>query len=852
MNLFALASDDYSIQFLGQIFGTVGTLLPTTTPSPVMLAILFGYLNGVALTIAVFVIIYTVVISVINTATDGEILGKKYNLWTFIRIIIGTVFVFPINHGYSLLQVAMMWIIIQGIGAADNVWITALGVYQQAGSIYGGLTVSKDLITPNMKILFANLACQAAAKKQYPYIEYNNLQSRAADATNTQPFSTYWYCNQTQNDGGFCQRSNDDMLNILSGSQAGATTQNGMVNNYAMGPNASGGYNGTCGSLTFCDEYVMCNVHDANNNLTLDQYGYVQPIVIGAANSLDCMVCQAQKDTLMNQIVPTLATAGDSLASYDNDYAAWMNTLASIMPDFTTPNGTVRTGVQYYPSGTLQTPTWITQICNNNSVPINNCTPVGYFNNYQPYKDNDTGNADTSTVNNVYTPAMLSYGNVIDTVTGQYVSAVQGAYNNWLSSQVQSTTTTDWVNSATRAGWIEAGMYYYQLARTNTNNSKSLNLTFNVVAPDSSSLMVSNTYRNNTSAATDLITGIQNATQANQQPSGSSPSMPSIAGPVTDTLKGSGASLLSTFMSNMTSGSCQGSDCSQGSNTNPLVSISTYGYQLMITAQVLFAAVMWPILGIIIATTFTIIALGTGPPVEPLGEGAKALLNIATPIFAILLTAMYTVGATLGIYVPLIPYIIFIMGAVGWMVTTVEALAAAPLIGLGIMMPSGQHELLGKAEHAFMLMLNLFLRPSLMIIGLMAALFVAIPAVELVNNGFKFIATSVISAPGLFEQILFMGVYASLIVSVLNKVFSLIYLVPERILTWIGGPAVQYGEAEALQGAKGAVEGGAQATVATGKATGAAGAGGAVRSIAEKAQKNKKNKEAGATGAKPS
>ncbi len=89
----------------------------------------------------------------------------------------------------------------------------------------------------------------------------------------------------------------------------------------------------------------------------------------------------------------------------------------------------------------------------------------------------------------------------------------------------------------------------------------------------------------------------------------------------------------------------------------------------------------------------------------------------------------------------------------------------------------------------------------------MIALLVAVVVVGIINTGFAAVMGQIISNPGLFEQIIFIGAYTALVVTALNKAFSLIYHLPERITTYIGGHAVQYGEGEALGQAKAGVEG---------------------------------------------
>ena len=78
---------------------------------------------------------------------------------------------------------------------------------------------------------------------------------------------------------------------------------------------------------------------------------------------------------------------------------------------------------------------------------------------------------------------------------------------------------------------------------------------------------------------------------------------------------------------------------------------------------------------------------------------------------------LYIQGATLAIYLPLIPFIIFLLSSLGWFICVIEAVIAAPMVAVGLMWPEAQNEILGRAEPAIMMLLNLFLRPVLMILG---------------------------------------------------------------------------------------------------------------------------------------
>ena len=156
-------------------------------------------------------------------------------------------------------------------------------------------------------------------------------------------------------------------------------------------------------------------------------------------------------------------------------------------------------------------------------------------------------------------------------------------------------------------------------------------------------------------------------------------------------------------------------------------------------------------------------------------------------------------------------------------------MVAGPIIALGILSPSGQHELLGKSEPAVMIIFNLILRPALMVFGMMASMLLAVVVVTMINQGFAKVAFNIIQAPGLVESIIFMIAYTSLLVTALNKVFTLIHVIPEKVLTYIGGQAISYGEGEGLQGMKQGIEGGASGMSGGAKEAGAAPAAGVTK-----------------------
>lgn len=153
----------------------------------------------------------------------------------------------------------------------------------------------------------------------------------------------------------------------------------------------------------------------------------------------------------------------------------------------------------------------------------------------------------------------------------------------------------------------------------------------------------------------------------------------------------------------------------------------------------------------------------------------------------------FLAGAVLGIYLPFIPFIVFIFSVIGWVITVIEAMIAGPLIALGVTHPQG-HDLLGKSEQAMMLILGVFVRPAAIMIGFVAALYVLYIAYTLLNVGFLvaiagYLQGTTITEGIIMKSVLFMSIllmYVYILSAVVHQVFGLTYKVPEQLMRWIG------------------------------------------------------------------
>ncbi|MES2998770.1 MAG: type IVB secretion system protein DotA [Pseudomonadota bacterium] len=127
-------TSDLSVQYLATIFGVVDGVLHGTGSE--ILGTMFGAFNATVLVMASVTLSYVLFTSILNTAHQGEFLGQKWSsIWVPLRTVFGIGLLLPKATGYSLVQIIVMWVVVQGVGAADQVWNVALDYMNRNGTI---------------------------------------------------------------------------------------------------------------------------------------------------------------------------------------------------------------------------------------------------------------------------------------------------------------------------------------------------------------------------------------------------------------------------------------------------------------------------------------------------------------------------------------------------------------------------------------------------------------------------------------------------------------------------------------------------------------------------------------------
>ncbi len=430
-----------------------------------------------------------------------------------------------------------------------------------------------------------------------------------------------------------------------------------------------------------------------------------------------------------------------------------------------------------------------------------------------------------------------SYGDLIKVAASAIVNGMVDYQNLMMpvinmKQQDAVASYKKFIKNAQMQGWIMAGRYYWDIAMLNdeyagitsgelpTPKTTPIPSTTTDANPNVNSAMKK--FMDDTTGSGNPCTGIylsdqvnclfdqyfntQNSAQ-NRQQNYQGPSLGGLQAVLTGFL-GPLASLLLLFST---------------LNVNPILFIHNLGLSLLGLAGSLWVGTAITLFGLYVAAYFCSGQL-------PFGQAIAGVMDWLKPILMAIVTALFSTGLILAYYVPLYPYIIYTFASIGWFITVIEAMVAAPLVCLGFTHPEG-HDFLGRAEQGLMLLLSVFLRPVLLVIGLISAMILSYVALLLLNTGYVGVIVSLYGNPnydgtangsllgnateigrvqalqgfqswglagagGSILMAIVVGptllmIFTMMVYMIIQQCFSLIHVLPENIMDWIGAPKAQ-------------------------------------------------------------
>lgn len=766
------ASRDLSYYILEVFYGHIDGIL---NGQNAVLAKMFGVFNSVAIIISAIVIIYVVIISTVNTANDGEMLGRKWSsMWIPIKMVVGFVLLIPKASGYSIVQIIIMWIVVMGVGAADRVWETMVNHFASGGSLINApiRDVPSEATKTNIKLAADILQAEVCTAALESAVRDNqDLVSKYQDTHKYLP--------------SFLDSINTQKLSSAS---------NGTYILYFPGEIKNFEYlKGKCGEVIWkaADTMDFCASFEGAERSACIEYVRKNPNIIKELQA---------NSNFKRAMTVALQSLVNSLKSTANMIVSHRDMLLA------DPSGE-HTAVSLSSIGALQV-----------GQPIS----IGY-----------------ESFNQILLPIVKQYN----------ISFHTKAYSD-IEKQA--------LNYFTDMGWIVAGSFANNLF-ISYHPQGAINLVQNYmptyIPPKRASIhqlgdaATSNVYQ--VSYDGPLYKYIVNALTAS-----------SYNGPISKVfIKAMNEKIVEPMISAISSKSSFHRDfpwpigtinidlfdsLSKSTISEPLLDLAgKVGTPFDDIINVLGKVFTFTTINVNVLSTLRVIGLimihlsltlyntfGITAFVIALVLGVLWGFQFATSIDTLATVFMPAVlaicgflmlnGAILAFYIPLLPVIVFTFGILGWLVGVFESLIAAPIVAIGIMLPESQGSFMGKSSPATMLLLNLFLRPTLMLFGLIGGLilanigvwlflilfFITLAVGMLGTNVSDIIAifTGQVEVASIIGGIVSAGtsaitniafILAGFIVlpvimvftvmAIVKKSFALVHTVPDKILLWLAG-----------------------------------------------------------------
>lgn len=192
------------------------------------------------------------------------------------------------------------------------------------------------------------------------------------------------------------------------------------------------------------------------------------------------------------------------------------------------------------------------------------------------------------------------------------------------------------------------------------------------------------------------------------------------------------------------------------------------------------------------------------------GDGLGAGFSGGTGILKAIAFAGLTAGFLLFYVVPFMPFLYFFFGVGAWVKSIFEAMVGAPLWALAHMKADGDSLFSKEAQGGYFLVLEIFTRPIMIVVGLIASAAIFGAEVTVLNSIFDLATYNLTSTQldgrgeitmgdvayyrGMLDQLFFTLMYVILVYLMATSSFKLVDLIPDNIIRWINGGVKSFGD----------------------------------------------------------
>jgi len=843
---------DLSVAYLANIFGGIGSILPG--PEFTVISNIFKYFNIGLLTIAGVIISFTTFQAIIGTAQDGEPMGKKLNVWVVFRTVGGIGLLVPKAAGYSMMQTFMIWAVLQGVGLADILWTNTLDFLQKGGTIYhiSSRDPNNEPIDPNRRVdalyvLGGADGTDTSQPYQTTYDTYAgalavlraevcmNMLERTLKRQKTSTGSTFKELKiKSAKDASIAATSEykdvQSEFDLLSAYSDLKPLPNDKLTYLSFPGNLPkntkyGALNGACGAIgwTWLDSRTDQGIITGNQGYQRIKYTALSNMAATLMPLARQIVDQYYKDgkkalppvmsmtqkydeenPFNTQIIRTLILAG---SQYQGAVAAMrLSQPIDYKPSAEADAEKETKLMQFYEDAKRKG--WVSAGSYYYNLIKVQRTSSKIDVKYDKLWGTQNDDAHLTDIPYVSPPRVGEK----DAGTPDYFKFLELAgARGWNSGD-----TADFKSILSWTNDLHVGTHFVILKYVNPAIQ---------TAPPSSQLSITVDKDSKKGGLGSLQAYIE-AVRTGGYKVVSVPNIEFVkegANIIYDPLNEAIAHVLGAWYDTMVQSRVPNSEAVIEINS-PVEKLFYYGDAMTTASLNAWGKILDKISAIAqnaynIQTNYAIAVSASSaaaaiPWVGTIGLAAQKIsetwmtwnqfilklqemgISFAMPLATIIFTMMFTTGMTLSLYIPLVPYVLYTLGVLSWLIFVIEAMVAAPLACLGLMDPrAGQDEVLGKASEAQMLLFAVFLRPSAMFIGLMTGTILSFVGLTLLNSTFNaalnavWLSTGTADVNSMYGSLKYMSiilVYTLIMTTVFTKCYECIYSVPDQIMQWIG------------------------------------------------------------------
>lgn len=229
-----------------------------------------------------------------------------------------------------------------------------------------------------------------------------------------------------------------------------------------------------------------------------------------------------------------------------------------------------------------------------------------------------------------------------------------------------------------------------------------------------------------------------------------------------------------------------GASSSFTNQVNPLIKMQEVGDYTLVAAELSVAAY---------SATWAIASAASNSPVGwaskiffvDTGAVVKDVMGALAPLFFFIMFALLAIGFTLAVYIPAVPFITSMVGVFNWLVSVLVGCAAGPMWAathLGAEEDKGS-----RSAYGYVFLIDMMLRPSLMVLGFFFASAAAIAGGTLLNLLFApaLANANADSLVGLVKMIGWLMVYARIATFGVTRLFGLQATLADYVISFLGG-----------------------------------------------------------------